>query len=118
MEAMTGSTNLNDPELTRMGWEKIQAAEKAGAAMSKAIYASQQAFAGYAIAEMTANLAFGMSPRKTATELQTHMEGSVKRLARLTAALGEIGTKSVASGMRPAHQKVTANARRLSKKGR
>lgn len=118
MEAMTGSTSLNDPELARMGTEKVQAAGKAGAAVSKAVLASQQAMTGYALAEMTANFAFIMSPPRTAAGLQAHAEGSIKRLARLTAALGEIGTKSLASGMRPAHQKVTANAKRLGAKGR
>lgn len=118
LQAMNGSSNLNNPEFARMAREKIQAATQAGAAISQALAASQQTLTGYVFVEMTSNLAFVVSPPKTATGLQSHVEESIKRFARLTATLGEIGTKSVASGMRPAHQKVTANAKRLGKKGR
>lgn len=118
MEAMTGSIAWNDPELAKMGTEKVQAAGKASAAMSKAALASQQALTGYAVSEMTAHLALVMSPPSTAAGYQAHAEASIRRFARLTAALGEIGTKSVASGMRPVHQRVTANAKRLGAKGR
>ncbi|MEM9440065.1 MAG: hypothetical protein AAGA73_06435 [Pseudomonadota bacterium] len=118
MEAMTGSIAWNDPELARMGTEKVQAAGKASAAFGKAALASQQALTGYAMSEMTAQLAFALSPPSTTASFQAHTEASIKRFARLTAALGEIGTKSVASSMRPLHQKVTANAKRLGAKRR
>jgi hypothetical protein len=118
MEALSGTDAWKNPELERMGTEKVQAAGKASVAMGQAILASQEVLARYAMSEMTANLALAIAPPSTAAGLQAHAEGSIRRFARLTAALGEIGTKSIASGMRPAHQKVTANAKRLGAKGR
>jgi hypothetical protein len=114
LEAMAGSSSWNDPEFLRMTDEKVQATGMAFAALGAAIAASQQAIAGYALAETSANLALVMAPPRTAGEVNAHAQKSLKRLSDLTEALGEIGSRSVATGLRPAHQKVTANARRLA----
>lgn len=118
LEAMSGGSSWNDPEFQRMSTEKVQAAEQASLALNSAVVAGQQAMASYAVAETSANVAFFMRLSPTPAYLQSHAEQSLERFSGLTAALGEIGSRSVASGMRPAHQKVTANAKRLGKKSR
>lgn len=115
-EAMAGSSSWNDPEILRMTDEKVQAAGMTVAALGGAFAASQQAIAGYALAEASAALALLMAPPRTTVQINAHAQKSLKRLSDLTEALGEIGSRSLASGLRPAHRKVTANARRLSAK--
>jgi hypothetical protein len=115
-EALAGSSSWNDPEFLEMTDEKVQAAGMAFAALGGALAASQQAIAGYALAEGSARLALLMTPPRTAGDVNALAQKSLLRLSNLAEALGEIGSRSIATGLRPAHRKVTANARRLAAK--
>jgi len=116
--AVADSNVWRDPEFLRMTNEKVQAAGQTAAALGGAVAASQQAIAGYALTQTSANLALLMAPPRASTELQSFAGGSLRRLSDLAQTLGEIGGKAVASGLRPNHSKVTANARRLTNKRR
>ena len=117
-EALASSSAWRDPEVLRMTSEKVQAAGQAASALGGAVAASQQAIAGYALAQANANLALTMWPHGAATGFPSFAGESMKRLSDLTATLNEIGGKAVATSLRPAHVKVTANARRLAAKKR
>ncbi len=117
-EALASSTAWRDPEVLRMTSEKVQASGQAASVLVGALTASQQAITGCALAQANANLALAMRPYGTATDFQTFASSSMKRLSDLTQTLGHIGSKAVATSLRPAHSKVTANAKRLSAKKR
>ncbi len=113
---MQGGHAWSDPEFSRMTTEKLQAASQAAWAVAQAMVAGQQAVFGYAQAQANANIGFCTAPSPTPAGIRAHTERSQQRLLDLTARLGEIGSQGLASGLRPAHRKVTANAKRLSGK--
>lgn len=113
-EAMAGSSSWQDPELLLMTSEKVQAAGKSAAAIGGAVAAGQQAIAGYATAQTGANMALLTRPPGSPAALQAFGKGSLDRLASLADTLGEIGSRTLATGLRPAHKSVTANAKRLA----
>ena len=115
-DAAVDSEAWDDAEFRRMAEEKMQAVGQAALSMGGALALGQQTIADYATAQAKANL--DLLTRLPAGPMDALAFGSASfvRLARLTAALGDIGSRGVATGLRPAHRKVTANARRLARR--
>lgn len=113
-EAMAGSTSWSNPEFQRMASEKVHAAGQTVSAINNALAAGQQAMADYALAQASANVALMTRPPVAPDQILAFSQASAERLAALAEALSEIGSRTATTGLRPAHRKVTANARRLA----
>ncbi|MGI9500116.1 MAG: hypothetical protein ACR2P3_08765 [Geminicoccaceae bacterium] len=112
--AVAGSGSWRDPEFLHMAEEKAQAAGQAALVMGGILAAGQRAIAGYAAAQAKANLALMTCMPAKPADVAAFGSSSVAGLAKLAGCLGEIGSQSVAMSLRPAHRKVSANAKRLA----
>ncbi len=113
--AMTGSSSWADPELQRMMNEKIQAGWHASSDVGGAVLTGQRAVADYALEQTSANLAIlSVSPLHP-WQFYQFASASVIRLLKVSAKLGEAGGAVAEHGLKPAHNKVLANAKRLTR---
>ncbi len=112
LEAMSGAQH--DPEIRRMTDEKVRAAGQATSVLGAAMVAGQQAIVDYVLAETRAGLALLARPPRSPDDVHARASASIERATDLAETLGEIGSRAIAAGMRPAHRSVTANARRLA----
>ena len=112
--AAAGVERSNQPEFQRMTWEKVQTAGQMALAFGGAIASGQQAVLGYAAAQASANAAFVGRAAFRPDQLLAFTCGSMERFNKLAESLTAIGHHSAAAALRPAHRKVTANAKRLS----
>lgn len=115
--AFDGS-DRNDREFQRMLTEKLQAGGLASTAMGEMMIATQRALARYFLDQSSANLSLAAAPLFSPLHLFGFASASSARAARLAATLGDIGSRSAVGGLRPAHNKVTANAKRLTSRAK
>ncbi len=109
-----------DPELLRMVVEKAEAAHESAGAIGDgwwALMATLQRTSRHqqkvfnAVAEAIGD----SNPPAALRRLHRQGQLSAELVSELTAAIGEIGSRTAVRSLRPAHRRVVANAKRLSK---
>ncbi|MEM7041353.1 MAG: hypothetical protein AAF543_00950 [Pseudomonadota bacterium] len=114
--AAAGADRSEDAEIERMTTEKVQAAGQMALALGGAVTASQQAVVRYGTEQARANAAFLGRSFMRPDQAFAFANESAERLTKLARNLSDIGSHSVAAALRPAHGKVTANAKRLARR--
>ena len=103
-----------------MVFEKAEAAQESAGALGdgwaalvdvlqRMSHHNQEAFTAFAEAMSDSN------PTAALRRLHAQGELSADLLAEMSAAVGEIGSRTAVRSLRPAHRRVVANAKRLSK---
>lgn len=118
LEAMTGADHRRTSELRRMTDEKVQTAGQMALSMGGAVAAGQQALMSYVIDQAKANAAFLAGGVSKPNRSFTFGGEAANRAVALADELIEITNRGVAAALRPAHRRVTANAKRLSSRER
>lgn len=114
--ALSDARAWTDPEFQRMLTEKMQTGQQVSTAMTDMIVATQSVFIRYGLEQAGANLALATGSAPDPSKLFSFAATSGSRLTGLMAALGEIVGKSAVGSLDPAHKKVTANAKRLTRR--
>lgn len=120
--AMASPKAARDPELSRMVTEKVVAAGRSARAVARGGQAAVSALHRHqtlplaSLAPVKAALA---SPNPAAALDALWRQGmlTADAAATLAAEMASIGTRTVSMALAPMHGRVTANARRLSKRG-